>query len=861
MDSDVRDLPLWLRLLWRTLRGPEGWLAILTVLSVGSSVALTTALEMSSRSARLQLERTAQAMTGSAKLEISAGSVGIAEHVLDDVRAEPGVLAASPMISAKVGLADQRFAINVVGLDLLADEQVRPNSVSRHGVQVRDPLRLIAQSNSVVVTERLLDRLGLAAAWGRGETPIVRVRAGGAESVLAVQGLLDPIGIAAAFGGQVAVMDIYALQKLTHREGWFDRIDVVPAPNEEVDALSTRLSSRLQGIATVRRSRLRTQFLDEVLDMMRTWVLVVAGAGVVVSSLLTYASMTQWVDRQRRQLATLRAVGMEAARVQRRVFLEASLLAAIGTAAGVGSGLLLARPVFSAISAYSVFPAGEDLVELAVRPTTFVLAILVGILCGISGSIIPARRAGQRFLLDAVDREVELSSTRPSSATLVAVPLLVLFIVAISSHLLLKTGAVLRLATLFAASLTLMISLTSVYPRVLRAATASFQRFLPQLANMIGRSFCARPLSFAVAMTAFSGLIAALICVDLSLASMEGASDDWVNARYPNATYITAGPPADGERRELLTPETMRAIRDTPGISSVDEQYWYGRTMLFRGEEVPIIVQTMSVVAEHGNITSVGQSPRDLGRSLTQGGVAVSLQFARRFGVSVGEELELDTADGPVSLPVVGLFKDFGGTTGLLVMDIGTFDAHWSRAGAWGAVVWIEGVREAVIESIRARAGASQDLFFTDSGELRRLNREQLAGLTEVVKAVGGLLALLGGFSVTILMVGTIAERRRDFAVLRAAGLYRGALVSLVLADATLFALFASVFGVAISLVCARPSMDIGREAFGWVVEQRWFSEGVPWIVIGAFLSALLGGLVPARIAYRTAPADLLAPE
>jgi putative ABC transport system permease protein len=853
-------MPLSIRLMWRTLRGPEGWLAILTVFSIGSSVALTTALEMSSRSAGLQVERTAQAMTGSAKIEISAGSVGIAERVLGEVLAEQGVLAASPMISAKLGLADQRFALNIVGLDLLADEQVRPNSVSRHGVQIRDPLRLLAQSNSVVVTQRLLERLGLSPAWEHGEAPVVRVRSAGAESELTVQGLLDPIGVAAAFGGQVAVMDIYALQKLTHREGWFDRIDVVPAPNADIDALSARLSARLDGVATVRRSRLRTQFLDEVVYILRVFVLVIAGAGIVVSGLLTYASMTQWVDHQRHQLATLRAVGMEAGRVERRVFLEANLLAVIGTAIGIGSGLVLARPVLAAISAYSIFPAGEDFVDLSVQPFTFLLAILVGISCAVSGSIVPARRAGRRFALDAFDRELD-SGAKPSRLGLVASPSVVLLIIAISSHLLLERGAIVRLSALFAASLVSMISLTSIYPRLLRALTGGIQKVYPQLSNLVGRAFCARPLSFAVAVTAFSGLIAALICVALTLASMEGASDDWINARFPDATYITAGPPADGERRELLTPETMRAIRATPGVSAVDEQYWFGRTMLYRGEEVPIIAQTMSVVAEHGNITSVGQPAKDLGRTLIQGGVAVSLQFARRFGVDVGNSIKLDTAEGPILLRVEGLFKDFGGTTGLIVMDIGTFDAHWSRTGAWGAVVWIDGDRDAVIESIRERTGRAQDLFFTDSAELRRLNREQLARLTGVVSAVGGLLALLGGFSVTILMVGVIAERRRDFAVLRAAGFEPAALARLVLADATVIAVFASVFGIAISIVCARPSTDILRETYGWIVEQRWFAEGIPWIVLGAFASAILGGLVPAYIAYRTGPTDLLAPE
>ncbi|HTO55562.1 MAG TPA: FtsX-like permease family protein, partial [Myxococcota bacterium] len=816
MDPTIRDMPLSIRLFWRTLRGPEGWLAILTVLSIASSVALTTAMEMSSRSAGLQVEQTARAMIGSAKLEISAGSVGVAEHVLDDVRAEQGVLAASPMMSARVFLAEQRLVINVIGLDFLADEQVRPNSVSRHGVQIRDPLLLLAQPNSIVVTQQLLRRLGLEASWQRGESPKLQVRAAGTPAELSVEGILNAGGIAAAFGGQVAVADVYALQKLMNRQGWFDRIDVVPQPGQDVDALASRLSTRLSGVATVRPSTTRSQFFEEVLYVLRIGVFIIAAAGIAVSGLLTYASMMQWVDHQRRQLATLRAVGMGAGRVQRRVFFEASLLASIGTFLGVGGGLLLARPVFARISAFSAFPSGENLVELSARPFTFVLAVVVGLSCALAGSVAPARRAGKRFLVDSLD--VDLHTRTVASRAFILPGVLLVLAAASFFHWLFHPPAVFRLAALFASSLAFLISLTPSYPSLLRSTLSWVQQPYPRLANMVGRGLCARPLSFAVAVTAFAGLLAALICTALMLASMEDASDDWINARYPDATFITAGPPLDGERQELLTAETMRAIRATPGVSAIDEQYWFGRTMLFRGEEVPIIAQTMSVVASKGDMTSVGQSPFELAKKLEAGGIAVSVQFAKRFGVNVGDELTLDSSQGPVRLPVEGLFKDFGGTVGLLLMDLRIFDLHWNRAGAWGAVVWIDGEKGPVIDAIRSRV-SSQDLFFTDTTELRRLNREQLARLTDVVSAVGGLLALLGGFSVTILLIGVIAERRRDFALLRASGLDRGSLVRLVLADAAVIGVIASLAGFGMGVLCARPWMDILRETYGWVVE------------------------------------------
>ncbi len=850
-------MPLSIRLAIRTLRGPEGWLAPLTVLSIAASVALTTALEMSSRSAQLQLERTAAAMTGAAKLEVTAGTVGIPEVTLEKVRAEPGVLAASPMISTRVRLSGQRFPINVIGLDLLADEQVRPNSITRHGLQVRDPLRLISQANAIVVTRQLLDRLELAGSWDRGETPTLRVRAGGADVNLSVQGLLDPVGIAAAFGGQVAVMDIYALQKLVHREGWFDRIDVVPGPDEDVNALSARLSERLVGVATVRSSTVRTRFFDQVVDTLRISVLIASAAGVLISSLLTYAAMTQWVEQRRRQLATLRAVGMEAGQIRTGVFVEVVVLAVIGTAIGIVGGLLLARPVLSGLSAFSYLPSAERLVELSTRPLTFVLAVLVGFVCAVAGSIMPAQRAGRRFVLDSIDQPSEIRRARASRSRLAIAGFLVLSIALMSSRVL-EGASVARLSSIFVCGLALMLVLTAAYPRVLRSTLTTLQSHYPYFANMIARSFSARPLTFSISVTALAGLTAVLTTVALLIQSMEGAMENWVSASYPDAIAISAGPFGG---RELLTRQTVDAIREVPGVSDVDEQYLAGPTVLFRGEDVGVVARTMSVVAKRGNVVSAGQSPTELGRALADGGVAVSLQFSRRFGVFPGERLELPTQKGLITLPVVGHFSDYGGSAGSILMDIGTFDAHWDRPGAYAALVWLEGSRDSVIEAIRDRAGKTQDLFFLDAEEVKRWNRQNLGRLTAVVNIVGGLIALLGGFAVTILLVGVISDRRRDFAVLRASGLERATLVALVFADATVIGAVAAVLGVALGLVCAAPATDILRESYGWEIEQRWFATSVLVLALGALLAAWVGGLIPARIAYRAPTTQILAPE
>src|SRR5215831_16323327 len=112
MAKRRRNVPLVLRLFWRRLRSPDGRLAPLAILSIAISVSLATGLEMSSRSAQLQLRETAAAINGAASIEITAGTVGVPEAVLDEARQTDGVAAASPLLSAKVRLVGNQLPLN-----------------------------------------------------------------------------------------------------------------------------------------------------------------------------------------------------------------------------------------------------------------------------------------------------------------------------------------------------------------------------------------------------------------------------------------------------------------------------------------------------------------------------------------------------------------------------------------------------------------------------------------------------------------------------------------------------------------------------------------------------------------------------
>jgi putative ABC transport system permease protein len=856
-----RDIPLPLLLMWRRIRSPEGRLAPLAALSIAVSVALATALEMSSRSAQLQLEKTAEAMAGAAKVEITAGKVGFAESVLELVRGEKEVLAASPLLSTRLRLVDRAFPMNVIGADFLAEDQIRPMTVTRRGMKIRDPLRLIASPKAILVTQELLDRLGAAEAWRKGEDVEIPVRTAKGTRTVVVQGVLEPGGLATAFGGQVALMDVYALQALVGREGWFDRIDVVPAPGTVVPQLVASLGDKLRGVASVRESSTRTREIDQAIDIVRVAALVIAAAGALAACLLAYASTAQLVDRQRKQLATLRAVGMEARRVQQEILREIGVLALIGTLVGLVAGVALAPTMLTTLSSFAATMGAEKFTAVSVQPSTVAIALVVGILAAFAGGVIPARRAGRRYTLDAL--ESESSTVRDSRRWQIGLALALSATAAawMTSPSAFAGAALVRILVIFIAGLGAIFSAAPLLLQLIDCLLRPVRHVIPALGHLVGRSYAARPWSFAVAVAAISSLIAALTAVFLLVETVNVAVERWTSPGSRRGVQILPESLADLARFEVLSPDTIRVIRETPGVEAVDERYMGMATILFRDTEVALLARSMPVAAEYGHISSVGKPSSELARELADGGVALSMGFAKRFGIHNQSDVVLDTSQGPVSFPIKGFFEDFGGSGGSILLDLKTFDSHWKRSGASSAIVWTGSAHGDVLEAIRQNVGESQYLFFADLTAIENYNRRVIGVFSGVLRGIAGFVASLGGFAVAILLLGIVAERRHDFALLRAAGSSPWQLTFLVLADATVVGTSASVAGLVLGLTCAMPTTDVLRETYGWILEQSWSAPELPLLAAGATIAAVLASVVPAAMAYRTVSADIFAPE
>ena len=842
IGSDWR-IPLGALLGLNAALGRNAVFAAVTVVSIAASVALSTSLELSSRAVQQLADRTAEALAGAAQLEIVAGELGIPERLVDEVRAAPGVAAASPMLTANLQVDAAKLSIHVLGIDLLEDGVGRELDVRGRGAEVRDPLKLLARADAIVISELVAAKTGV----GFDESLAVRTPLGARR--LHVEGLLADRGVARAFGGQLAVMDLYALQELAGRAGSVDRIDVVPAPGADLAALRAELEKRVTGAATVRRPGLRQSSLDQTMGALRAAVWMIAAVGSLVAGLLSYAAMSTAVERRLHEFAVLRSTGFSARDVARFIAFDSLAFAALGTALGFAAGRVLAQlflPTLSQVSEY--FQAGSTrAADVAVSGTTLALAFGVGVGSALCGALGPARLATRRYALDSERESSALSRGAGATRSSVAWPLVLMLGLAAAAALP-RVPPRVRLVSLLAFGTVLAASLVTPALSGIDAARETLSRVVPGFGHLAGTGLSVRRRGTALAVAAITCLVGFVSGAILLSASFGETLLRSIRSRYPDAIAVSAAAIFDDDSSELLLPSVIDTIRRTSGIADVSEMF--GSTVLVRGEEVTLSAFESDVSLRWRRDTS--PADRRVLAALAGGKIAVSGAFARRFGLTDGDELDLATPQGMQRFEIAGELFGLAGPNGVLYMDLATFDAHWSRAGADSLLLFVTGDPARVIEAIRAATYSQQSLFFTANAELLAHAKTFAARFDGLLFGVAALALLLGGIAIANLLLGIVAARRRELVLLRTAGAAPNQLAAVVLADAALIAGFSVLGGASLGILVARPMLEIMGDEFGLIVQPHLDLARLVLLFALVAASVLLSALYPALLARRT---------
>ena len=814
----------------------HGFRWVLTVAGIVLGVAVFVGMHTANQSVLAAFQETIDRIAGKAQLQVSAGEPGFDEEVLDKIRDVPEVSGAAPVIEAPV-TADGTSLL-ILGVDMLGDRKLRTYDLEDSEDGVDDPLVFLAQPDSLMVSKTLADKKG----WTIGSRIPMRTMTG--DVTFVVRGIMKPEGLASAFGGDLAVMDIYAAEKMFGRGRKFDRVDIALQEGVKVGDAERKLKALLGPGFQVESPSSRGEQFEATSRVYALASDISSLFALFIGMFIIYNTFAIAVTQRRAEIGILRALGATRGQIRTLFLMESALTGLVGTIVGVFAGLMLARAMAGYIGGFleSIYGVAQGAGEISLDPKLTAAAMAMGLLTSLAAAVIPARNAARVDPVKALQKGQYQSLSEGESrlrrrwalacagGSVVALGFGRIGVVSYAGFLLAVLAAV-----LLAPAATLWMA------RRMRPALA---RLRPVEGTLAADSLIQAPRRT-------SGSVAALmlsLALVISLGGLARASYDaigeWMHASLNLDLLVT--PVENLTNRTFVLPAGLGdELRGIEGVAKV--QAVRGVRILVKNTPVMLLASDDGALARFSKQPPVeGESGDMLREALAGSGVIASENFARLHGGKLGDTLEIPSPSGILRMRIAGVVRDFSDQQGALFISRAVYVRAWNDTGVTSFGIFIQpGASEtAVRQRILDTLGAKQRLFVMTNAEVRGYIKkltDQWFGLTYVQIAVAVLVAILG---IVNALTVSITDRRRELGVLQAVGALRWQVRQTIWMEAAAIGAIGLALGLGLGAVQLYYSVEVARRDIVGIDLGYAYPFGIalalmPMILAAAWLAAL----------------------
>ncbi len=644
-------------------------------------------------------------------------------------------------------------------------------------------------------------------------------------------------------GASAALFDLKTAQAITGRTGLFDDIAIAGETGVEPPTLQDRvqrvIGQKYEAVTGTELSAESTTSINDGFSFVTTFLLAFAGISLFVGAAIVYNTFGIVVAQRTKEMALLRALGADGRQVIGSILIESVLIGLVASVVGLVGGIGLAVALTKLLAAVGFkLPSGP--ITLLTR--TIVISIVGGTIITVISAIAPALRAARVPPLAAV-RQMTVNTMKQSRTRFLVG--LALFMVGggfavwgVQSMKLLWLG-IGALSMMVGASLCAP-TIVGPFVHLLATPIRALRGISGQLAEENATRSARRTADTAAALMIGTTLIAA----SLVLASSISKSTDRILDQGLRAELFVSAGGITG-----VGPDATAAIAKVPGVSSVAGF----RVGSFKLGDSTKRVSAMSAASLD---TSSPINALDLGllsgsmSSLDVGGLAVSERVAKDNKWKVGDEVTMVFASGTDKLAVVAVYatSSFGDYFVSLVTHQRIFIDSSDQAVFVGVAETsnIASVQAAITTTLKTAAPAATVQSSKQYANQIRAQVNQILNLITVLVLLAIFIALLG---VLITMLLSVLERTHELGLLRAVGMDRRDIRSMVRWEAAIISTFGAVLGIVLGLGLGFSLSRLLREQGISVIEVPIRS-----IVILAFAITVAGvgaSLYPARRASK----------
>ena len=665
---------------------------------------------------------------------------------------------------------------------------------------------------------------------------------------------LQRLGETDGGGAGTAVLTLEEAQRLTDKEGEFDAIAVAAsegvAPTELKRRIERVLPAQVQVETGQEAAQRQSDDIAQDLSFFQIVLLVFGFVTLFVGSFLIFNIFNITVAQRTRELGLLRTLGATRRQVLGSVVSEAAVIGVVGSALGVVGGIVFAQGLNAMFKSFGIDLPNTGTV-IATR--TIVVGLLVGIVVTLASALSPALRATRVSPMAAL-REAELPESRrrgrivTAAAILLGVGGLGLTALGIFGGAESNTAAALvgggAAATLFGVSL--------FSPRLVKPLASVAGWPLERVRGLTGRlareNTVRKPGRTATTAASLMIGLAVVVFVTVFAAGISESVGNTIDRNFQGDIVLqnTDGfsPIPAGAAREAASVDGV----ETVGSLSYSGAEYKKKDIRAAGVDPATANDVLSLDWKKGGPSTLD----DLG----PGDAVVDDAWAKGQNIEVGDEIKMITPlEKRVSFTVQGSVKDNADLLGNLVVTEDALRKDFGSKSPSLTLMTLAGgansdrVQKAVDDAIGGRYPTVEVLNQEELKETQEEQINQVVAFFYVLLALAIVISLLG---IVTTLVLSIHERTRELGLLRAVGMSRRQVRTMVRYEAVITALIGAVLGMVLGVVfAALMSAPLADE--GFVLAYPLGTLLI--LLLLAALAAVLAAIWPAR---RAAKLDVL---
>ncbi|MEB3244655.1 MAG: ABC transporter permease [Vampirovibrionales bacterium] len=870
------------------------WRSALTVLGIALGVAVMLSIHLANRTVLEQFNQSVTQVAGRANASIvPVLGETLDERVLSRMQwlwAEGVSFAPVLELTALMPHPTQPQVVQLLGLDLFEAQSFGwLNDTSAASASAPQTEALSAFKAGHVLVSR-----ALAQSYQLEPGDMFTVQLGSRAVKLTVAGLMAPEGVGKAYEQRIIVADISVLQAASLMPGRVSRIELIfPSASSGQAVLQTPLGQRitqkltriLPGQVAVQAASERASQLEKLSRSFRLNLQALSFIALLVAMFLMYNTMAVSVLKRRTEIATLRALGLSRNGLLALFGSECLMLGVAGSALGIGLGVALAQFNLKQVAlTVQTLYSGQPVAALVIPWGDVLIVFLLGVAMTFMAAAHPLYEAisvSPALSLRTASFESRVGGVAFKLLLLgVALGLLALGLAALPPVSQLGGfplfGFMAAFLTFFAVSLALPWALGCCFTWLHGLLKLRYP--LPTLALAMFRGALGRT-SIAVASLTIG--IAMMVSLSVMIASFRQTVTDWVNQSLKADIFVEA------EHRELS--KTLGGVpagllpwfKAQPGVAAADG--FFDVALMYRNQPARLGAGDFNVLARYGALKFLsGESMQAvLGRCIGKPAALVSESFATRHRVAVGDWLTLPVPSGPwLRLKIEGVYTDYASDAGYIVMDVRQYlaayaqqnnpeksDTHLSKnrtaqQNYSSIAIYLKPgtASEATIRAMQARLiPQGYRLSLRTNAALKAEVMRIFDATFAVTYALHGIAIAVAILSVLNTLFMLVIAARQEFALLKYLGFSARQLAGVVLWQSVILGFTGFVAGLGVGWLLSQVLIEvINKQSFGWTIYPQW-----PWGFLAqsgvmVLLSALLAGVLPARLAARTLPQEVL---